>query len=203
MGDAWIQKFKNRPNSFGFKFTQANHQYAKWKAEMIGVHYSMNEYLRKDKRTNKISSQLLVNLTINKEVKREMYNLFYNPNKEVSMSILSEIDDVGLSVWYMDDGNMYYNGKTCHLTIATNSFSLSSIELIISWFRDKYDINFKMNKNKSIRLTSRKECEKFMIVVDKYIPECMEYKKLSYQIDKHLSTLTESQLKCINKKYKI
>lgn len=201
MGDAYMIKVKNRPGSFSFLFKQSNYDYAKWKAEQTGYKYTMKEYSYIDSRTNKSYPHMLVNLTIDKDIKKYIYNLFYTPIKEVNIEVLSKINDIGLSIWYMDDGNMFYNGKNCHLTLSTNGFSLSSISLIISWFKEKYSLEFKLNKNKSIRLTSRRECEKFMSIVEQYIPICMEYKKLSFQINKHRSSLKENQIKYINKKY--
>lgn len=60
---------------------------------------------------------------------------------------------------------------------------------------------FKKTKN-SIRLTSRKQVEKFMGLVGKYIPKCMKRKTFKYQFEKYNKTLTDEQRKYRNNKYK-
>jgi len=182
LGDSWI--YKNKRGSYTFGFSQVNKEYAKWKANLLGYEYRSYDITRFDKRTGKYYTNLTCHIKIPVEEKKELYSLFYIPKKIVTKEILNQLDEEGIAMWYMDDGNMYYNGNNCHLSIAVNGFTISERMLIINYFNKKFGLNFKIS-GKAIRLVSKKECEKFMKIVEEYIPESMSYKKLSSSIIKH------------------
>lgn len=100
----------------------------------------------------------------------------------------------------MDDGNLYYNGNNCHLTLSVDGFNDESRNNIIKYFKVSYGINFK-KIGKAIRVTSVKETKIFMGVVEKFIPKCMKRKTLSFQYKRYDKTLTNEQKKYRNKKY--
>ena len=104
--------------------------------------------------------------------------MFYNPKKQITIDILNKLTDLSLAIWYCDDGWYYRNLKysTNQIGLATNGFSEESVKLIINWFKDKYNLNFKMVKNKSIRVTSKSQCDRFLSIIRSYIPSCMNYK---------------------------
>lgn len=184
LGDAWVQKHKNKPNSYSIAWEQSNNDYAIWKAEKIGYKFNHNIRNRFDKRTNRSYSVTSVWISVPKELKKELYDLFYTPKKEVSENILNLLTPLSIAVWYMDDGSVYYNGNNCHLTMALDGFNDNSRKIVIEFFRSKFDLNFKINR-KAIRLTSKVDCEKFMKIVEKFIPPCMQYKVLKNAITKH------------------
>lgn len=207
LGDAWIQKRvrKNKTKSNGFEYTfafeQSTREFAEWKAQLIGLPYSLTERDRIDKRTLRTYHSVYCYVHLNKNYKEAYFNLFYTPKKEVSTGLLSYLSDRSVAIWFLDDGNTYYNGNNCHLSLAVNGFSLESKDLIIQWFKERYDVNFK-HSGKSIRLTSKEECLKFMDIVEDYIPTCMEYKKLSNAIEKYNNNLSNDRKKFRNNKYK-
>lgn len=201
LGDAWIQKFPNRPNSYGINFQQSEYNYTKWKAEMCGIPYTLSKYKRFDKRTKKIYYSYSVYLRLNKKYKRKLYESFYTPKKEVSVEILDSLSPLAIAIWYMDDGNLYYNGNNCHLSLAIDGFNAKSKDNIIAYFKNNYSINFKKSKE-SIRITSVRETKLFMNIVEKYIPKCMARKTLKFQKNKYDKTLTNEQRKFRNKKYR-
>ena len=94
----------------------------------------------------------------------------------------------------MDDGNMYYNGNNCHLNLAVNGFNDESVENIILYFNNEYNINFKKT-GKAIRVTSVRESKLFMDIVEKYIPKFMKRKTLNYQRKRHNKKLTDERNK--------
>ena len=65
--------------------------------------------------------------------------------------------------------------------------------MIINWFKAKYNLNFK-RINKAIRLTSKKQCELFMKIVEEYIHKELNYKILSNALINYKNSLTEKQL---------
>lgn len=187
LGDAWITKTSRTGKrgvenfSFSFSYCQKNKEFAEWKAKLIGLPYSSHDYKRFDKRTNKYYYNTLIHLTLDKATKEKIYNLFYKPKKEVSIDILHMLNDLAICIWYLDDGSIYYNSNNCHLVLSVDGFSDEGRSLIISFFKEKYNIEFKRH-GKSIRITSKKECEKFMNIFGRYIPDCMSYKLLKNRI---------------------
>ena len=179
-----FKKTPNRPCSYSFCFSQANKDYATWKAKLIGNHYYEYDLDRYDKRTNKNYQTRQIIIKMDKKLKEHYYNLFYKPCKQINLEILNQLDDIGICIWYLDDGSVYYNGNNCHITLSVNGFTLEERDLIIKWFKEKYDLNFKKSQ-KAIRITSKKDCEKFMDIVEKYIPDCMSYKKLKNRIKRY------------------
>ncbi len=184
LGDAWIQKNKLRTSSYSFAWQQSNRDYAVWKGKVSGLPYSENTYKRLDKRTKKYYKITHIHLSVPLKLKIKLHNIFYNPKKQVSKNILSKLNDFAIAIWYMDDGSMYYNGHNCHLGLATNGFNSRSVNLIINYFKNIYNISFKKH-GKAIRITSVKECRLFMKIVESYIPKCMDYKILKNAIKKH------------------
>lgn len=188
LGDAWIQKIIRKDRKipqYSLNFSQSNKEYAIWKANLINIPYTCKDLARFDKRTNKTYYCSQIYFKLDKYSKENLYNRFYFPKKEVTLNVLNSLDDLSVCIWYLDDGSMYYNGNNCHLTLCINGFNDNSRQLIVDWFQSKYNINFKIQKNKAIRVTSKKECEKFMNIVEKYIPVCMEYKKLNFVMEKY------------------
>lgn len=182
LGDSWI--YKDKRNNYCFRFCQSNKEYAKWKADLLGYECKYYDVHRLDKRTGKIYTNLTVHLKLSAKNKKELYEIFYTPKKSVTVEILNSLTDLGITLWYLDDGNMFYNGNNCHLTLSVNGFSEKEQLIIVDFFKKKYDIKFTKTKT-CIRLTSMRECEKFMKIVEKYIPKCMEYKKLNNVILKY------------------
>lgn len=198
LGDAYIQKSKSRNCSYQLKFNQSIEEFALWKAEMLGIKYNYKTKKVFDIRTNKFYNRTDLWFPGSSKSIEYYYNLFYTPKKEVTLKVLTMLDDLALSIWYCDDGSMYYNGNNCHLTLSTNGFNDESRKIIIEWFRSKYNINFKATTQGAIRLTSIKNCKIFMNIVEKHLPECMLYKTLTNNIKKYEEKLTPQQLKLRN-----
>lgn len=196
LGDAWIQrqvrknKIKTDNYNYIFAFEQSTRAFVEWKAKLIGLPFTIKERDRFDKRTLKLYHTVHCHLSLNKKQKEFYYNLFYTPKKEVSIEILNKLTNLSVAIWFLDDGNIYYNGNNCHLTLSVNGFSKESKNCIIGWFQEKYNITFKFSQ-KAIRITSKRECLKFMQIIKDYIPECMKHKKLEIAIQKHKNNINK------------
>lgn len=193
LGDAFIGKLQARSKSYSIKWEHSKKQkeYAIWKAKSCLDNYSFCERSRLDNRTNKTYHSIICYSRVDDY--KDYRELFYpNGVKEVSDLILSMLTPLAIAVWFMDDGNLYYNGNNCHLTLSVNGFDDNSKNRIIKYFKDKYDINFKINQ-KAIRITSVKEVEKFELHFASLYHESMNYKKLFYTKQKHKSKLNENR----------
>jgi recombination protein RecA len=185
LGDAYIGKLIGKSKSYkiGWEHSQQQKDYALWKAENSLSHYSIYERSRLDIRTNNIYHSIII--YSKKDDYKKYRELFYPFGiKEVSNQILNMLTPLAIAVWFMDDGNLYYNGNNCHLTLSVNGFNEESVENIIKYFKDKYNINFKKSQS-AIRLTSVKEVKKFELHFANLYHESMNYKKLFYAKQKH------------------
>lgn len=100
--------------------------------------------------------------------------------KYVTRRVLNMLNDIGLLVWFLDDGCIT---KDREARIATNGFSEQEQHTIKKWFFQKYGIDATISfngNNKSYFLRFRvAETNKLLKIFDKFkdeIPECMLYK---------------------------
>lgn len=161
--------------------------------------FSIYKRYRLDNRTNNTYNSITCYST--KDDYQYYRELFYNESKQVSQEVLDLLEPLGIAVWFMDDGNLYYNGNICHLTLSVNGFDDESVNRIINYFKNNYNIIFKKT-GKAIRITSVKQVELFESFFKKYYHDSMNYKTLEFSKNKHNNTLTDEQKKCRNKKYK-
>lgn len=185
LGDATIGKLQGRAKSYkiAWEHSLTQKDYALWKAENCLNNYSIYKRNRLDSRTGKIYNSIIIYSRIDDYLYYR--ELFYPYGvKQVSNSLLNMLTPLAIAVWFMDDGNLYYNGNICHLTLSINGFNEESKNNIIQYFKDKYDINFKLHQ-KAIRLTSVREVQKFELYFAHLYHESMNYKKLCYLKQKH------------------
>lgn len=138
----------------------------------------MYERSRFDSRTGNTYHSVVIYSTVDDY--KHYRELFYpNGIKEISNIILEMLTPLSIAVWFMDDGSLYYNSNNCHLTLAIDGFTEESKEMIVKYFKDKYNIHFKIHQ-KRIRLTSVKEILKFESFFASLYHSSMEYKTLKY-----------------------
>lgn len=134
-----------------------------------------NKQDRFDKRTNKWYHKYIVKFLTNPIYTKLKEELYPNGIKTVTQEWLNKITPRGLAFWFMDDGS------NCG-TIATNSFSHSECELIVKWFKDKWDINctiqksFNNNHEQYLTYIKKDSRKKFYDLVFPYFIPSMLYK---------------------------
>lgn len=195
LGDAYIGKLYGRRKTYSINWEHCLEQesYALWKAENSLDNYSISKRSRFDSRTGNTYHSIRCYST--KDNYQEYREMFYTDGKEVSQEILNRLTPLGIAVWYMDDGSVYYNSNNCHLTLSVNGFNNESRNRIIGYFSNKYNLNFKITSGGAIRITTKRECELFMNIVEEHIHEEMKYKTLANVLLKYKNSLTEEQLK--------
>lgn len=121
--------------------------------------------------------------------KRTRSGRTYTP-KVMSQEILNALDDHGVALWIMDDGNLSFwaNQETRqwreYAKIAVCDFTFDEAELAASWFRGRYGADCKVERQKSQSGThyypliyfSWQEYLKIAIRIRPFVPECMGYK---------------------------
>jgi hypothetical protein len=199
LGDGFIPKILDRRKTYPIRWEHClkQEEYAIWKAENSLDNFSIYKRSRLDNRTNNIYNSITCYST--KDNYQYYRELFYNESKQVSQEVLDLLEPLGIAVWFMDDGNLYYNGNNCHLTLSVNGFNNESIDRIIDFFKSKFDIHFKKT-GKAIRITSVKQVELFESYFNQFYHESMLYKTLQFQKEKHNNNLLDGRKKYRNKK---
>jgi len=106
----------------------------------------------------------------------ELYRIFY-PNgktKKLPEQIEGLLTRVGLSVWVMDDGCR----DSQSMILNTQNFSLKENEELIKVLKKKFDLSFKVNKDRNkwrLRL-EKQDFGKLRKLIDPYIIPSMKYK---------------------------
>jgi len=122
-----------------------------------------------------------------------LHKLFYPEGKKrLPIEVLNELDDLGLAVWYMDDGNL--SNRTHHclsygrdlqhhsvtVRLSTQCFSTEGSQLIRDWLRDRFGI--KARGTDLITISRREEVNKFLSIVSPHVIACMSRKKEVIQL---------------------
>ena len=108
--------------------------------------------------------------------------LYKNGKKVISKKILDKLTPMGIAIWYMDDGNLTLhkrNRKIHAREIYLNTYcSKNEAEIIQKWFMEKYNIRFRVAKNKGkFRLAcNTANTKRFIKIVKPYIIPSMQYK---------------------------
>jgi ATP-dependent exoDNAse (exonuclease V) alpha subunit len=127
-----------------------------------------------------------------------LYPMFYDNNgkKRITQEWLSNIDEIGLAAWYMDDGYLSNQGGRSYSAILhTEGFKESDCNIIVNWLKQRWDINssvYKINKKNYfiIRITCKSSIKFWNIIArhtipsmfykfpKEYVMECLDYSSL-------------------------
>ena len=111
--------------------------------------------------------------------------LLYKPHKIIAQrNVLNKLDPLGIAIWYMDDGGLTIrrkNGKICSFQIMINTcVSKEENDVIIQYFKERWDINFYSCKNRGrySLVCGTREGRKFLKIVTPFVQQvpCMLYK---------------------------
>lgn len=184
LGDGYINK--NHPYLL-IRHCEKQLEYLEWKRKLLKKygfncseihHVSNNGYGAYEFRTKSHKSLISVR------------NCLYRNNiKTFSQKVLNRIDELGLSIWYMDDGSITTTKNKSVLTIST-CISKEENQIIIDFIEKRFNVKFGQRKMKNhyALICGTKEARKFINIVSPYINEieCMQYKlnvkPLSYKV---------------------
>lgn len=198
MGDTCIIKRKENWNGY-FSLTHCPEQleYLKFKASILEMNSLTKTkiskritYLEKTKKEY-IQYQCISN---NNLFAKKIYNMVYKNNRKIiNERILNNITDLGLFLWYLDDGylNVRYDKitgkiKEYRVFLYTMNFTLEEVILIQKWFEKRYNISPNINKKQNgyILYFNSKKTRSFMDIIDKYygLVPCLNRKFLKEYI---------------------
>ena len=107
---------------------------------------------------------------------------YQNGVKTFSRKFLEYLTLQGLAIWFMDDGSKSFKkvGNKVHAVEVTLNTYLSKEEnqIIIDYFKEKWDINWGLNKSKDKYRLRMGTCEarRFFSLIEPFIIDSMRYK---------------------------
>lgn len=121
--------------------------------------------------------------TFTNEFLTSLYNIFYPQKKKlITRKSLGLLTDKAIAYWYMDDGGLgkfrFPNGRIAIDLYLNTYMSEQEHLLIIEYFKKKYGIEFRLNKNHGMyRLRiGKKQAKNFIKIVKPYILPEFQYK---------------------------
>ena len=181
LGDGCISKTKEKRNFLRYCESHCIKQkdYLKWKGDILKRFKPT--YTQKKAKFNFLNQRVIKSknqirlLTRSHPYFNELRILFYPKGKKIfPKKLINEINPLALACWYLDDGWFNYKDNVCAI-----SSSFKNKEAIIKTFK-KFDIYptfyFPPNPNNYHINFNRKYTDKFLRIIEKYVPNCMEYK---------------------------
>ena len=152
-------------------------EYLDWKSSLISrlkprvISINKEEFIQMSTKSSKILA--------------ELYDRIYvNNQRTIKAEWIKELSELGIAVWYMDDGGLcveggYKNIKENNwcMRIATQSFDIGQVNILINHLKEKYNIYPDVFNNRGVALRfKKKEALKFFDIICKYIPDSMQHK---------------------------
>jgi len=118
---------------------------------------------------------------------KHLRKLFYPNGKKTIKNILKYLNEISLAFWYMDNGHLIvkgHPGRRPSAQFCTNSFNYEDHKLLINYFNEKWGIKASIKsytrkgnlKAEHVIILSASGSEKLFKLINKYIPESMQYK---------------------------
>jgi len=185
LGDGHIRILKSGRYRMTITHCKNQEQYCSWKASIFGINelYKIKE--------NGYSKKPAVSFTTKFF---DMEKNFLEKKTDCPDWIMNEIDERGLAIWYMDDGNLNKYGN--EIKIYTNSFSCECVSKLINMLYSKFNIQaiLSYDKKKPIIRLNNYNVKLFLKLVAPYIHDNLKYK---LHVDTYKEWL-EDQEKTIN-----
>lgn len=116
------------------------------------------------------------------EFKDIFSSLFVDGKRRITREYLDSLTPLSIAVWYMDDGSLIHHcGRESSVALSTHSYSKEENLIIIDYFKEVYDIHFKMGHDKRcdkyyIYVSQKSDRYKFLSLVSDYIIDLFQYK---------------------------
>jgi len=193
MGDAKKESYA----SVGFVHGPSQKEYIEWKFRELNNISPINSLklrINKDKKRNKVYESYRFYTRANSCIESIIKIFYFSGKKEINREILDNMSDLSVAVWYMDDGYTDWgkrfrdNGIKAKevYSFCTDSFSKESNNIIIDWFKAKYNIDSYLNSRNRI-IIKNKSSDSLNKIINKHIIESMRY-KIDYNTYKEVQT---------------
>lgn len=176
LGDTHILKGSKFTSSINFAHCEKQKDFYDGKVEILsslGISYN-KEHNYFDKRTNRCYKRYVFTSHSCIELKELRYIFYPDGKKVLPIEYLRDnFNIVSLAYLYMDDGNT----SKYNTIISTQSFDLENLKDFVLLLKDKFNLDFTIQKNGTIRL-KQKDVPKFKELIKEEVSKfpCMTYK---------------------------
>jgi len=181
IGDASL-----RPSTINSSFEETHgvnqRKYLLWKNEYLNIfNGKVKNKLNKNKKLNKIYPAVRLSTSSLPTITKYRKMFYPDGKKIINLDILNQLNELGLAVWYLDDGHVCLLENL--VVISTDCFTYEEHKIMRRWFNGRFGVIPRISKRKGKyyltfdREDSDKLFEIFKKVFGKYnIPDNMYYK---------------------------
>ncbi len=181
LGDSYIGFNKTKTLAYLETLHKGSHKpYLIWKQKLLNYKF---ETTFKYKNNNGYDA-FRVRTKFEKKLIYLKKDFYISGKKTVKLNLLNRLTDLGLAIWYMDDGCLSLGRKNGiinrrNIFLNTQGFGLEGNLLIQKWLLSRYDISSNINQNRGFRLRlNTSNTLKFIEIVSPFVSlvPCMKYK---------------------------
>lgn len=177
LGDGYLRKYDRiRFGYMCFKHCLAQEEYVLYKHKML---QNISRTIRKDNRLDSRTKKVYYNISFTTKsniIFDDLRNLWYpNNSKELYIPHLLQLNQLGLAIWFMDDGTKSGNELRLH----TDCFSYSDQLILQEYFWSVWGVYFAIrtyNKKRYYLNSSGHHMRRFAAIIQPHIIPSMEYK---------------------------
>ena len=183
LGDGSITKYKQgeRNSQLTIQHSGKQLEYLTWKRQLfIDAGFKVSKIYDVSRKY----PSYRFNVNLGKEGNLLRHQLYPNGNKTITRHHLNYLDELGLAIWFMDDGTKQVSWKkdgrcSCRaLHISTHNFTYEEQELMVKYFKVVWNVEVKIYKDRTkFRLNiNATNAKTFIDIIKPHIHPSMEYK---------------------------
>jgi hypothetical protein len=182
LGDGSIPKQSEKSKNYRITFGHGHKQkaYLEWKHDFLEKYLLSGAIVKRIAKSDRYKTGECISYHFKSKthpIFTEFRNLYYNDKRFINKEDISKLDEFGLAIWYMDDGNITRRKKrTPHIELNTQSFLSDEIDFLVNLLQTKWNIRCaRMTYSNIIRISSY-DCQKFLDIIEPYKVKCLAYK---------------------------
>lgn len=183
LGDGYITKYKEKKYNSQLTIEHSEKQldYLKWKRQLfIDFGFKVSKIYN----VSRAYPSFRFNVILGEDGNILRHQLYPNGNKTITRHHLNYLDELGLAIWFMDDGTKQVSWKkdgscSCRaLHISTHNFTYKEQELMVKYLKIIWNVEVKIYKDrKKFRLNINATNAKIFInIIKPHIHPTMKYK---------------------------
>jgi hypothetical protein len=174
-------------NAINFYFEEGHSikqkDYLEWKIKFLKIfNAKLKKRVSKNYKLNRSYKQIFLKTSCFPTLTK-FYNIFYPNNKKtIPIDVLNQLNELGLAVWYLDDGHV--TTPESLITLSTDGYTYKENTLIQKFFKEKWNICPKIGKRNGkyhYLLFNARDSKKLLSIFKRVfeehnVPESMFYK---------------------------
>jgi LAGLIDADG DNA endonuclease family len=186
LGDGTIVKQTSRSPRFSMLHRMEDKAYLEACHNYLSKYIQLSPILYKKTNNSKVKngySECYYCYSKKTEVIKELYHLWYPKQIKILPKALIEnyFNTQSLAVWYQDDGHLKVeNNKARKIVMSTECFSNSEIYFLQYTISSKFDIHFRIDKQRRLILYNVKEIMYFLFLVRPFLYPGMKRKDITF-----------------------